>query len=404
MTLRQLHALRIGELVQNDSRTSKRRRMATAGALGDDTAAVETVAPEAGEQGFQYMVVGGYASLTATAVEELAGASTIGAVPYASPSGSDPQRDGYYVIDDDQSARPIASSDIVHRLDIRLTEEGTRGSHWRAVAARPDAVDNPFGDGGDAEIGLHAGAEKVRWFDDRGGSGAIEDATVQRTVAGERTDFEIYDATEPSFSQPTLIYTLDYTDEYQADVHLWDDNGRSKTVVVDEGGGSEVGTATVGDATVGGGGTDAVRWGRVYSTGHDFVGAPVAETGRLRLRFDENRGRIEAYRWNDADAHYDRVQLDLTSDWRLFDVDVTHIGLARIDLQVEFRDTSTSALTTQNLNCSLKRGYDDALWMVPPNASSPPQGLVDRVDAIASTQGSDPAAGAELVERTRVNE
>jgi hypothetical protein len=401
MTLRQLHALRIGELVQNDTQSSKRRQLATSGALGDDTAAVETVAPEAGEQRFQYMAIGGYASLAATSVEEMAGASTIGAVPYASTGDPDPQRDGYYVINDKESARPIASSDIVHRLDIRLTKEGTRGSHWRSVSTNPNPVDNPFGSSGSVEIGLHGHAEKVRWFDNSGGTGAIEDATIQRTVAGERCELDIYDAAEPSFDQPSLIYTLPYEKEYEADVLLFDDHDRTKTVLIPQTKGDEVGSASVGDATIGGGST-AVRWPRVYATGHDWVGQPVAETGRLRLQFDENRGRIKASRWNETEGQYNAVQLGLT-DWRLYDVDVTHIGLARLKLQVEFEDTSASSLTTRNLNCSLKRGHENALWIVPQNASAPPQGLIDRLDPIASPQGSDPAADTELVERSTVN-
>lgn len=402
MTLRQLYATRIGEVVQSDTQSSKRRRLATAGALNADDAAVSTVAPEAGEQRFRYMAVGGFASLAASAVEELAGAANIGAVPYATVAGDDPQRDGYFVVGDEATERPISAQSDVQRLDISLTREGTRGNQWRAIQTKPQTVDNPFGSDAGAEVGAHAAARKVQWYDATGGTGAVESATVQRTVTGERADINIYDATEPTFDDPALIYTLPYEREYQADAHLWDDHARAKTAAVVDDTGDSVGSATVGDATIAGLGT-ALAWGRVYGTGHDYVGERVAETGALRLRFDESRGRLKAWRWDDADAVYQPVQLDASSSWRLYDVDITDISLGSIDAQVEFRDTSAASLTTHNLDVSLKRGYEDALWTVPANGSTPPQGLIDRVDAIASTQGSDPAAATQLIPREDVD-
>lgn len=400
MTIRQLHAIRIVEHLQGGPRSSQRRRLATAGALGEDRAAVESVAPEAGQQQFRHLAIGEHAALIATSVEQLASASGIGAVPYSSDGERDPQRDGYYSVSDEQTERPVASDDRVQRIDISLTRAGTIGSVWRAVAANPDPVDNPFGNSAGAEIGVHADADKVRWFDAIA-TGAVEDATVQRTVSGERADVDIYDATEPSFSQPRLIFSLGYQREYEADVHLWDDRDRSKTVTVDTGTSSQVGSAVVGEATVGSGQT-ALRWQRVYSTEHDYVGTPVAETGRLRLSFDEDAGRLRAERWSESDQTYELVELG-QSPWRLYDVDITHVSLARIKAQVEFEDTSASSLTTHNLNVSIKRGYDDALWTVPLNGSSPPQGLIDRLDPIAATQGSDASADMTLIERTEVD-
>jgi hypothetical protein len=142
-----------------------------------------------------------------------------------------------------------------------------------------------------------------------------------------------------------------------------------------------VGSSTVGDATV----TDTVttevasQWQRVYVTDHDWRGDIVLETDRLRLTIDQPEDTLRAYRW--SDGQYELVQLG-ASDWRLFDVDITTIGLARIEAQFEFERQADG--TRHNLNATLVRGLDDVVWTEPVNEDSTPQGLIDRLAPIAT--------------------
>jgi len=393
---RYLHALAIPEQTLQGPRGSQSMQIASEGKLQSDVPAVESISPDAGDIVVAGIVAGKHAELTATALEELFGAGGIEVVPFYGDE-SDPNRDGYYATTDISVKRATATQKELQRFDGSLTHRGSKRSHRRAVRTSPTSIDNPFRPPSSVEIGISSRADRVQWFDDRGGSNAVEDATVQRTVETEHDRVDIYEVTEPAFDNPALVYRLDYEHEWRVDARVWDtfDRGKTKTYTY---GGSSVGDATIGEATIGESRT-VLTWQRTYRTDHDFVGSPVLENGRIRLELDEDSGQIRAYRWNPSDGMYNLVQLGITS-WRLHDADVTYIGLESVDAQLEFREMDGSG--THQLNVSLKRGLDGGLWANPDSEGSVPQGLADRLEPIAVNAGQDPGEVADIVERAEV--
>jgi len=181
---------------------------------------------------------------------------------------------------------------------------------------------------------------------------------------------------------------------------LWDDYNREKVYRV-ESDGDTVGSATVGSATVNDADTLVEsQWQRVYLTDHEWQGNIVLESDRLRLVIDQPKDDLRAYRYNADEGQYNLVQLG-ASDWRLFDVDITSIGLATIEAQLEFEGLTSGA--THNLNLSLIRGLEDAVWSVPSNEDSTPQGLIDRLDPIAATTDTVAVPEQDVVKRTEVD-
>ncbi|MEA5387129.1 hypothetical protein VB779_08710 [Haloarculaceae archaeon H-GB11] len=245
------------------------------------------------------------------------------------------------------------------------------------------ASTNPFDDGtASATIAIPAQAQRVQWYDSVGGS--LENATAQSTAEGEHDLVERYDATDPSFDSPMLIYSVAYRHEWPVDARVWDDYNREK-VYRESGTSAQVGSATVGSATVGG--DDRVvdsQWQRVFVTDHDYVGRRVIETDRLRLVPDVDGEKLRAYRWDDSEGQYGIVQLG-SSPWRLVDVNLRRIGVERIVGQLVFEDTSSPG-TTEAIDMTVQRGRDNALFTTPPNVGSTSSGLVTRLSPIAVTE------------------
>jgi len=395
MTL-QLYALPLPKS-RGRNGSSTKQQLAKLGTLGGGLPAVSQVSTGARDGTLSGVYNGKFANLFANEIEELASGS-ISSVPLFDTAAAAQFR-GYYNI---ESAKTNPTDPRVgeyqQEYDLEIAKKGTRQSHWRSVRTNPQTDTNPFDAGAAPELGLSIRARKVRWFDDVGGG--LEDATVQRTVEGEHDQLNIYDPSEPSFSKPVLIYDIPYTEEYPTDCVVWDTNDRSK-VYREPGDSPTVGSATVGSATVGG---DDVRvasqWQRVYVTDHEWRGDMVLETDRLRLVIDQPEDILRAYRWDPADGQYNLLQLG-SSDWRLFDVDVTSIGLVRLKAQFEFEDQSTGDRV--NLNGTLIRGLDNVVWTVPANEGVTPQGLQDRLDPIASETGSIIAPSGDVIKRTEVD-
>ncbi|MDS0258561.1 hypothetical protein NDI56_03935 [Haloarcula sp. S1CR25-12] len=396
MTERLLHAVAVPSDSQTDTGSRQQKRLAKQGALQSDVPYADAISPQPGQQTLVGQVRGKFAPIHAQMIDELL-SSSIPVVPYAGREGQD-TIDGYYAPETTQQSRLDPREERVQQFDGVLAPKGTRRSHWRAVRTNPQSDDNPFDAGAAPELGLSIRARKVRWFDDV--DGGLEDATAQRTVEGEHDHIDIYDPEEPSFGKPLLIYDIPYTEEYPTDCVVWDTYDREK-VYREPGDGATVGSATVGSATVGG---DDVRvasqWQRVYLTDHEYRGDMVLETDRLRLVIDQPEDVLRAYRWDPADGQYALLQLG-ASDWRLFDVDVTSIGLVRLKAQFEFEDMSTGDRV--NLNGTLIRGLDNVVWTEPVNEGATPQGLQDRLAPIASETGSIIEPSGDVIKRTEVD-
>lgn len=390
-----LYNLVIPEGAQLTQTQRQVRQLLSQGTLSPGTAAVESITADAGTKTLTGRVTGEYAELTAAEFEELFSQDDIEVVAFYAP-GTDATHEDRYVALKDVSTEPAHPFETrVQRFDGSLTKVGTRASHRRALRANPTTESNPFGSDTTAEVGIPARASKVQWYDPNDAS--LTDATVQRTVTGEHDDIAIYDAAAPSISRPVLVYDVAYRHEWPVDVRVWDDRNGQKLAEEGGGDGATVGSDTVGSATVGNSPTTAVRWQRVFSADHDYQGTPIVETDRLRVEFDAPQ-KLRAYRWDAGEEDYARVQLGATA-WRLTDANIRRIGVERIDGQCKFSSGSSS----HNLNVSLKRGYEDALWLNPDNEGSVPQGLIDRLDPIAATSDEDPAAVADVIERNEVD-
>jgi len=396
MTDTLLHAVAIPNDSQTSTSAQRGKKLAKKGVLQSDVPSTETVSAQPGQRRISGQIRGQFAVIHARMIEELL-SSSIAVVPYA---GDDERTDidGYYAPEDVQRSPLDPREDRLQQFDGILTPKGTRRSHWRAIRTNTQPVNNPFGSAATPEVGLTIRARKVRWFNDT--DGTLESASPVRTVDGEHDQLNIYDATEPSFDSPTLIYDIAYTDEYPTDCTVWDTFGRPK-VYRESDDGDTVGSAAVGTATVS---SDAVvvesQWQRVYVTDHEWRGDIVLETDRLRLTIEQPEDVLHAYRYSPSDDQYTTVQLG-QSDWRLFDIDLTGIGLASIDAQLEFENEASGE--RYNLNLSLIRGLDNGIWTVPSNEGGAPQGLIDRLDPIAAATDSAVVPEQDVLKRTEVD-
>lgn len=398
MSDRLLYAVNVPNDAQMSAGSQNRRQLAKQAFLEGGSSSTQSIASQPSQQTLRGQVRGRYAQMIATMLEELF-SSGIDAIPFVARDGQTAS-DGYYAPDNVSLNRLDAREDRLQQFDGVLSFKGTKHSHWRAVTTNPQSVDNPFGTGAAPEVGLSVQSSKVQWFDPVGG--AVSDATAQRTVEGEHGQIEIYDTNEPGFDSPALIYDIGYTEEYPTDCVVWDTYNRPKVYQETTDSDSQVGTATVGTATV----TDTVsltvdsQWQRVFAPDHDWRGDMVLETDRLRLWVDQPDDTFRAYRYDGSGGQYNLVQLG-ASDWRLWDVDLTHIGLARIEAQFGFENQSTGERYA--LNATLVRGLEDVIWSAPTNEGATPQGLIDRLDPIASTTDYVAVPSAGLVKRSEVH-
>jgi hypothetical protein len=400
---RRLYRITLPEALLQGRNPQTSRRIASETVLQSDVAEVEGIAPNSEDLTLSGEMFGELVDVTADELRELFASEAYSPIPLVGKSGVRVPDAGYYEPADGRiEPRDARERRIQRPRRLQLTHAGDIASYWRAIRTFPTTEDNPFGSASTAEIGLSARARKVRWFDGVGDTNNTESATVQRTVEGEHGEINIYDATEPSFDSPSLIFRLDYHHEWRTGARVWDRRGREK-YYEEDGDGAQVGSATVGDTATVGQSRTPLQWQQVFVTKHDFENdVAVVETDRLRLQFDEANQQLQAYRWEPDDSVYEIVALG-NSSWRLWDLDLLTVSQCRVDAQVEFEDTSAASLTTHNLNMSAKRGYDDVLWLNPDNEGAVPQGLKDRLDPIAHGSQEDPAAAMDIIRRTEVN-
>lgn len=389
MTERHLYNLTLPEDAQTRSQSQLQRQLATQGALGSSTGVVESVSLDPSDQTLRGAFRGKYARLMAAEVEELFDAGGIESVPYHG-AGTQTPEDGYYALRnaDIGPADPRAGANINHQFDGVLAKEGTRRSHYRSVAVNVTQPTNDFGSDTQARVGAPATASKVRWFDPV--SRASEPASSVATRTGEFANVDVYEATNSSFTDVAngdgrvgLIYDVAYTNDPDTDCKVWDDRGVAKT-----------------DAD----GNNA--WQHVFRASHEFAGIPVVENTLFRLEIDEANNALSAYRWDTttSPSSYTSVALG-TSDWELYELDLREIGLARVDAQMQFRDTTVSPTAFFRLDMSLERGLQNPRWTVPQPSQqgTTPSGLQTLLDPIANADAyaPNPAKGLRAREEVR---
>lgn len=392
---------------------------------------VQSVSLDPGQQ----LIQGSYRSypelgeLMGRQMEELFSAGGIQYVPYFGASGPD-SIDGYYTLDQADVGPADASTGAVQTYDGTVTKAGTKKTHLRAVRVAPTAVDtvgasNYSDDDPPAnpeQVMLPTDVRRPRWFDPL--SGTVEPAEPLNRwqypeTAGELVDFRTYALSSASFYDPTdaaptppaLVYEYPYGREFRMDVRCWDTTpgvkGERKVIEGDLAAGSRVGgpDAVVGEAVVGESPAEhnvavAAAWQRCFRAGHEFRGACVLDNGVLRLHLDDERGSISAER---SRGHFSEwaAQPLRASKWALADVDVTHIGLARVDAQIEWRHGDTGDLYATD--CSLPRGHEDAIFTVAQNQTgAAPHGLAQKLAPIAKFGGvtvRTPHTTADIIPR-----
>jgi len=365
MTDRLLYTLALPDAAQTGGGSNVQRRLASLGALSDDLGDVSSITSDPGTERLEGQLRGAVADKKAGELSELVDqAAAIETLPYTALSTTTDE-DGYYTPSNIEVGRVDPRVDSVWEFRGSLTREGSRESHFRELNLAPTSVTNPFGST-DPVVYAPNTATRQRWFDPD--TQTTVDATVQAGYDTENGGVEEFDATEPSFSgndEYALVYDTPLDSEWSTDPRLWDDYGRSKTI-----------TGSAGQSTIG--------WQRVYATDHEYRGDRVLDNGRLRLTFDLSQPVIEAEQWAPGSQSWSSVPLG-SSLWRIQEVDIRHIGQARIDGWFRFENDSTNSV--DELVGSFKRGYGGVLWTQV--GSSTASGLQTRLDPIASTIDTD---------------
>jgi hypothetical protein len=343
-----------------------------------------------------------FAALMAAELRELAGSNDMDAIPLFRPR-VDAADDGYYTVEQTRRVGPVdPNSEAVQEFDLRVSQKGSRETHWTRVSTDLQDVKstNPFSgdasnDATDARIAIPDRARKRRWYDPRAGeqTPASDPETVVESEFGALARYK-HSAGKDALGSPdavALVYDLPYEATARVDPTVWDDYGRPKRNGSYDG--ARVGPASVGAAAVGAV-RELVQWQRVFSSTHDWVGSPVIENGRVRLRVDEDAQALRASEWDTDGNTWKPITLD-QSAWVPLDVDIRRITQAEIEAQFRFTDGSAE----QRLDMVLQRGEPLPLWTEPANASSTPGGLTSMLEPIASDAVEDARPSHGYVDR-----
>jgi len=372
---RRLYRTPIPESAYRDSGETQRTELSKLSALTGQ-GSVQSTGTTPGELQLQVQYRGTYAGRLALELSELLHSDAFSGIPYAPVDGS-AEDDGYYSAESVSPGRIRPQTDRAVNVDATLARDGTRATHFQAVATSKDAEKNDFGSGQTTHIGVPASASLIRWWD---GDAETEEPSPVETRSAEYGDVEIYDVDSADVgNDPTLLYKPAGYDEIgDVDVGVWDTYGADEKRDED----------------------DVVQWQRVFATQHDPRGALVLENGLLRLTLDDVDETITAERWDSGSEEWTDEDLG-SSGWEPVDVDVRHIAPARLEARVLWSDGSER----YPLDMILARGAEDALWVRTPNAQSEtPSTLVDYLEPIASETIYDAGAEQALVSREEVSQ
>ena len=313
-----------------------------------------------------------------------------------SRAGEDAAINGYYSPSDDVEAPLDPRADGLHRVRSGLSRAGSRNTHWLVAASAPSQP-NPgheFGNAETALVGIPADAKRVRAVDSPSQPTGRSAPSPVATVQARHGAVDLYEATAEPFDDPSYLYDLAYDTQGDVDPGVWDTYG---------------GAGMRDDDGV-------VQWGRVFDPGHDFGEAEaVLENGLLRLTIDEPTNAdataaLDAETYDAGADSWSTVDLPsyqdggLDTDWRPVDVDLTHIGQARIAAQVEFEAVAgTNAGDVYSVDVELERGRESLeVWAPESVAELPPPDLEALLEPIASTSVLDSGVEQGLVAREEV--
>lgn len=373
---RTLYTLPLPTDAQTSTGQEHRRQLSKQGTVDGSDPVAEAVSTDPNEFTLEGQFRGRYADVMATEIEELFSAGDVREVPFF--GDFDGPADGYYTLETVDVNPVHPGVDDLDQFNGRITYVGSRRSHWRALDCAPAPVENDFGSEETALVGVPATASKARWFD--AVSKQREEATPIETHSAEHADVAVYDALDASFEDPTLIYDVPYDAEGPIDPMVWDDRGE-------------------GDREDGDG---VPQWQDVFDTRHNYVGDPVLSNGLVRLFVDEDANDLTAEEWDDGADEWSAVALG-TSDWELFDLDITRIGIERVEAQVEFWDPTASPTEYYSLDMLLRSGATEPQWIRPEDeTSATPSGLQDLLDPVASAHAQSAQATQTVISRAEV--
>lgn len=295
---------------------------------------------------------------------------------YDATGGRKARKRGYYEVTRiDVSPAQEARNDV-YEYDSVLTLAGTREDSQRRVRTNPQTVDSFYAVGSPEPVAIPAAATRVRWYDDANGT---EAASAVSSAMSEFGGVEFYQPDNASFDTPSLIYDLDFAEEGNVDVRVYDDRDREKIAE----------TASGGQVSV---------WTHAYHTGYQFEGKPVVDTGRLRVYLDDDAGSVSAETYNTNDDVWDKVGLTM-GDYTLEDFSFESIGPASVTVRVTLRDKTDGS--EGDTFVKLRRGRDKVL--LTPAAGETIYSDDDAANVfgtLVSTQTTDPMPSQGLIDRT----
>jgi hypothetical protein len=370
MSNRRLHILPIDADAQLFSQTDVQRNQATQAPVANGPRSVRSVSLDPDERLLEGVYKGRYAKRTGEAFEQLAGNDALGEVAFHDIDAANAQpKDGYYTLSNATVTNPSDDADYFSQFRAVLTRAGSRRTHWRAVETNSVSVSSTFGSDSSERVGVPASASAVRWYDEA--TATTEDATQQSTETTPSGDVALYDPTEPSFDDPTLIHSLDYSDDSVADPLVFDDRGNTDRSDAD----------------------GIPQWAHVFSTSYGPEGRWVISNGLLRVFIDETTTGLDAERYDSTNNAWISQSLNSTT-WTPVDVDLRRVGQARVVAETLWEDSGSYETVTM----AIHRGEDGARF---PEGSLP-SGLETHLDTIALGKTRDPQPAVSLVERSDV--
>jgi len=366
-----------------------------------------------------------FARKTARELESL-GEGSYAALPLFDAESTELRRQtGYYELANVDVSPAHPTSEDVFEFTVGLNETGTRETHWRAVRTTQETVDTLFTGSDTSYVAIPTEATKTQWYDSQEGT---EVATKTDTVESEFGSVDRFDPTDSTFDDPILLYELDFDREGRIDTKVWDDRNREKFFTY-----SDSQSNTV----------DINQWAHVFHTAWEFDGAPVIDTGRLRVWFSApesiddltvasgetltiNSGEVFVYnngttetdgtidietggtlyavgddasifveQWDTTNNEWDTIPLTLNG-WSVLDVDVTGIGPHEVQTQLLWTD-GTDIVAVDGV---FDRGDDSVLWVQPDNESAIPQSLIDALEPIARKTDTNAAPAQTVIARS----
>lgn len=380
MPTTRLYSVALPEATTRSVEDTVGTQLAEQGVLGED-AIVEALSGQAADLTLtgQYALGTYYSQLLAAELSELADA-TLSGLPLTGTAGS---RAGYYEVASADVGPVHAGGRDIQEFTVSLTRIGTRNSQFQAVdtTVTQPAPGTPYGTGESGLVGIPAAARLVEAVDTAAQPSQRAQPAPTSTVTTAFGDVDLYDVTAVPFSDPVYIYDVAKDAQPPVDVAVYDTRGRDSKYI---------------EASNG-----RVRaWQRVFARSHEFDDSVVLSNGRLRLRLTEPptgaSTPLTAERY--SSGSWSGVGLPATG-WAPVDVDITALGMARVEAQVTFSDGADRYA----LDLVLDRGRSDvAVWIPRTETRSVPSGLFDLLEPVAADSATDPGVTQRLVARSEV--